>query len=187
MEQFDWKADKAFKEPIYKPSKDTTKANIIKKVKIIDGPANTYVKVHKGKGFADNGAMIRVDVFKHKNKYYSVPVYASWIGRKDLPTQYTPLKDNKHIDESFEFLFSIYPKTLLEFVTKEGLKIIGYYIRMNSSTQGNYNYYLHDSSGNENIKQIGVVTLKSFSKLYVDELGFIHRVGKEKRKPLNVN
>lgn len=206
LEEYNWDAKQAFIEPIYKPSRNPERRNRIKRVKIVERPAVTYVtlKRGKGKGYADNGSIVRVDVFRRKGRYKSVPVYASWVGRHDLPTQYTPLKDNKHIDDTFEFCFSLYPGELVylsDGVSGEYL----YYVTMDSTASGQYNFRTHDGShpksgflkkkgnkdskkkeGGDKVKNLrkGITKLKVFEKKYIDVLGFIHDVKKMKRMPL---
>lgn len=163
----------------------------IKRIKVVDGPSVTYViiKRDKRKGYAYNGSMVRVDIFRKNGKYYLVPVYTSWVGRADLHTQYTPLKNNKHVDDTFEFCFSLYPRELVYLSDGEYDEYV-YYVSMNSSTSGYYVFVTHDLGRyaknkflNNDIRRIGyifksITTLNYMQKKYVDVLGFIRDIKK---------
>lgn len=150
----------------------------IKRIKVVDGPSVTYViiKRDKRKGYADNGSIVRVDIFRKNGKYYSVPVYANWTGRTDLPTQYTPLKNNKHIDDTFEFCFSLYPRELVYVSDGEYGEYV-YYVNMNSSTAGDYVFVTHDLGTytknkflNNDICRIGYIFKSITTKLYTEKI-----------------
>ncbi len=191
LEECNWDIKKAFEEPIYKPSRNSERKNRIKRIKVVDGPAVTYVtlKRGKGKGYADNRSMVRVDIFRKNGKYYSVPVYASWIERYDLPIQYTPLKNKKHVDDTLEFCFSLYPRELVYLSDGEYSEYV-YYVSMNSSTAGDYVFvtddlgrYTKNKFLNNDIRRVGyilksITTLNYLKKKYVDVLGFIHDIKK---------
>lgn len=73
-------------------------------------------------GLANNGSMLRTDVFVKKNKkgkdeFYLVPIYLSDMG-KELPSKaIVPLKFEDEwlqIDDNFSFKFSLYMDDLVK-------------------------------------------------------------------------
>ena len=183
LEKYNWDKEKAFKEKIYKPLKDGRPGNEIKSVTIVDGPANSFVSVHGGKGFANNGSMVRIDVFTKKGKYYCVPVYLKDLGQKDLPTRYAPFdeENDNHVDESFEFLFSLYPNQLVEIQFNSQDKPALLYYKGFDVSYGGCSFEMHCKRV---LLRYGVRNAKKMEKKFVDVLGFIHSVKKEERKPL---
>ena len=67
LEQFGGDGNKAFKDPFYKPKSDGTPGPEVKKVKIMT-KSSLNVAVNQGKGVADNGSMVRIDVFGVEEK-----------------------------------------------------------------------------------------------------------------------
>lgn len=120
LEQFGGKGKDAFKEPFYKPKSDGSLGPIVKKCKVID-KISLAVPVHGGKGATANanGSMIRVDIFKVKEKnnkhsYYAVPIYVADTVKDKLPNKAIVAK--KNYDEWLEmkkedFVFSLYPNS----------------------------------------------------------------------------
>ena len=64
-------------------------------------------------GIADKEAMLRMDVFRRSGKHYVVPVYVVDVLRSELPSRAVVAHKAEDqwtlIDDSFEFLFSLYP------------------------------------------------------------------------------
>lgn len=179
LEKHDNDAKKAFVEPVYAPRKDGTPSEAqIKTIKIIQ-PQNTGVKVNQG--IADNGGMIRIDIFNRDGKNYIVPVYLSDVIKAELPnramTQGKEEKDWKLIDSGYSFLFSLYPNDLVKITTKKET-IFGYYVSANRATAALQEVLHHDGS-----KKYNGVGLQStiIEKYQVDVLGNISKVEKEKR------
>lgn len=200
LKKFDGKADKAFAEPFYKPKSDGTPGHRVDKVKIYK-KSTLNVPVHKGNGVADNGGMVRVDVFFVKGEgYYLVPIYVADTKKAELPNkaivaykQYEEWKEMK--DENF--IFSLYANDLVLVKHKSGLEFqkvqkdstlpetwfsketLLYYIGTNITTAAigvinNDDTYI--------VKGTGVKTLELLEKYQVDVLGNISKVGKETRQ-----
>lgn len=120
LEQFGGKGKDAFKEPFHKPKSDGSPGPIVKKCKVLD-KINLAVQVHGGKGATSNanGSMIRVDIFRVKEKnnkhsYYAVPIYVADTVKDKLPNKAIVAK--KNYDEWLEmkkedFVFSLYPNS----------------------------------------------------------------------------
>ena len=146
------------------------------------------------KGVADNGKMIRTDVYKVENDgYYLVPIYVSDTVKDELPNIScgTTKKEMKVED----FLFSLYPNDLVKITSKKDIflensdkssdlqKTISskswlVYYKTTDISVGSIGYITHDNAykGRTCVK-----TLLSIEKYTVDVLGEYHKVEKEKR------
>ncbi|RTL11235.1 MAG: type II CRISPR RNA-guided endonuclease Cas9 [Neisseriaceae bacterium] len=172
-------AKKAFAEPLYAPRKDGTPSEAqIKTIKIIQ-PQNTGVKVNQG--IADNGGMVRIDIFNKEGKNYIVPVYLSEVIKAELPNRAIIANkgeaDWEMIDSNFKFIFSLYPNDLVKITTKKET-FFGYYTGTDRAT-GAITILLHD--GSKEIRGIGIKINTLLEKFQVDVLGNITKVEKEKR------
>ena len=126
LEAFGGDGKKAFTEPFYKPKRDGTPGPLVKKVKVYE-KASLSVPTNQGKGVADNGSMVRVDVFYVEDDgYYFVPIYVADTVKTELPNRavvaYKPYEEWKLMKES-DFLFSLYPKDLVFISSRKGIKL----------------------------------------------------------------
>lgn len=139
-------------------------------------------------GLANNGAMLRTDVFVKKNKkgkdeFYLVPIYLSDMGH-ELPNKaIVAHKDEKDwiaLDESYEFKFSLYKDDLVR-LTKKDKVIFGYFKETNRAN-GSISIEAHDRS--ETNCSVGVKIQDKFQKYAVDLLGNVVEVKQETRVSL---
>lgn len=197
-------AEQAFKEPVYKPKKDGSQGPRVYKVKTWK-PTTSNVKV--AGGIADNGSMVRIDVFhikEGKDKgYYFIPIYVADTIKKELPqkavVQGEPMDNWKEMDDK-DFIFSLYPGDLVkvESPKKSGLKLktpdkkrekcekkwFLYYVSAGIST-GTICVTSHDRKYLQ--ESMGIKTLKIIEKYEVDVLGNYHKVRlPEKRQAFNL-
>lgn len=185
-------ANKAFKEPFFKTSRDSKKRTPVCKVKVMDR-VTLGVAVHGGTAIAENETMIRIDVFEKSSKFYYVPVYVSDVVRADLPrrlaTVSEPYDNWRRLDETFDFKFSLYPNDLV-LISKEGASIklgdgrkeplgtrLMYYQKADIANAA-ATFGTHDGSGEI---RIGLQGLKRLEKYVVDYLGGVHPVRQEYR------
>lgn len=175
-------AKKAFKEPLYKPKKDGSQGPRIKKVKILE-KTNVGVFVNDGKGIAQNGGIVRIDIFKKNEKYYIVPIYVADLVKNEFPNKVIknnrPRKEWETIDESYEFMFSLQQNDLVKLKTKNE-EVFGYYRKC----PGNQNAIFIDQHDINNAKlsqKYGITNALVFEKYTVDILGNYYKVKKEKR------
>lgn len=192
---FDGDAKKAFEEPFYKPKADGSQGNLVRKVKTYD-KLTLGVPVNSGKGIAANanGAMVRVDVFCVKGKYYFVPVYISDVVKKKLPTKAVtankPYSQWKEMEDK-DFIFSLYSRDLISFKSKGGKKVscmdgtskivneeVVYYYGANIAT-ASFNGKAHN--GYFEFDSLGIKNLEYLRKHQVDILGNVSEVKKEQR------
>ena len=200
LEEFDGNAEKAFAEPFYKPKRDGTRGPLVKKVKIYE---KKTITVPVGGGNADNGSMIRVDVFYIEDEgYYYVPIYTADVVKGKLPNkavvQGKTFEDWKEMDDK-DFLFSMYPNELLYIEHRKGIKLKTkkgssrqeqivrkadfYYFKGLNIASGNLFIITHDHSYEQ--PSLGGKTLSCLKKYTIDALGNYSEVLlPEKRKPL---
>ena len=200
LEEFDGNAKEAFAKPFYKPKRDGTRGPLVKKVKLYE---KKTITVPVNGGNADNGSMIRVDVFYMEDEgYYYVPIYITDVIKGKLPNkavvQGKTFEDWKEMDDR-DFLFSMYPNDLIYVERKEVFELTApkgssldptisktkgfFYYRSFDSNTGSFKIYTHDSSYSK--KSLGGKTLSCLKKYTVDVLGNYSEVSlPEKRKPL---
>ena len=143
-------------------------------------------------GLANNGNMLRTDVFvkknkKGKDKFYLVPVYLSDMG-KDLPNKaivaHKAEEQWPELDETYQFKFSLYMDDLVK-VQKGNVVVLGYY-KGTDRDGGSFKLRKHDEPSNTKDIKIGAKTQDSIKKYQVDPLGRIAEVKKETRQPLTM-
>lgn len=150
-----------------------------------------------GAKIVSNGAMVRVDIFRHKRsgKFYGVPVYTMDFALGILPNKAVVqgkkngvIKDWLEMDSSYEFIFSLYKDDLL-LVQKRGMQKpeLCYFVNFVSSN-AQINVEKHDNSfstltDNQKLlfsdatqedvsgKSIGIQNLQVFEKYQVSILG----------------
>lgn len=200
LEEFDGNAKEAFAEPFYKPKHDGTRGPLVKKVKIYE---KKTITVPVGGGNADNGSMIRVDVFYVEDEgYYYVPIYITDVIKGALPNRAVVAHKShgewKVMDDK-DFLFSMYPNELLYIESRKGIKLntkkgssrqeeiarkagLYYFKGLNISSNA-LSIITHDHSYEQS--SLGGKTLSCLKKYTVDVLGNYSEVSlPEKRKPL---
>lgn len=179
LDQYNDNPKKAFAEPVYKLLKDGSPGPDVKKIQVDDDPASGGVLVNGG--LADNGSMIRIDIFLKDKKYYIVPVYVAQTVYRELPdkaiTAHKPESEWIQMDDTFEFEFSLYPGDLLKIEDKKKT-LFGYYTGCNRAT-GSIDLDAHDRS--TKFVSIGIRNASKITKYCVDPLGYITPVSKEKR------
>ena len=185
--EFGGDAKKAFNKPFYKPKSDGTVGPLVKKVKI-ESKTTMGVEFNNIKAIADNGGMVRIDVFYVENEgYYFVPIYIADTVKNKLPNRaciqgkkYDDWKDMKEED----FIFSLYPNDLIHIVSKNKIKLNGNKNKEKTPIEAKeiYGYYIKAgisvaqitiiSHDNEFIQpSLGIKGLELIEKYQVDVLG----------------
>jgi len=165
------------------------KGDPIAKVRLI---TTKKVDVLVRNGVAERGEMVRVDVFRKKNKrdaweYYLVPIYPhqvfdpeDWPGPPNAAIQaYKAEADWPDMSKGHEFLWSICPFSFVEVEKPDGTFINGYF-RGADRTTGAISLSPHYTR-DETIRGIGAKTLRSMNKISVDRLGNRTEILREKR------
>jgi CRISPR-associated endonuclease Csn1 len=143
-------------------------------------------------GVAERGAMVRVDVFRRKNRreiwqYFLVPIYPHQVfDAEDWPAPpnrtIQASTDEGHwpeIDGTYEFMWSLYPLSYIEVTKPNGEVIEGYARGVSRSTGALTISPVHTLQ--EERPGIGARTLLSFRKFNIDRLGRGGEVLREKR------
>ena len=191
LEAFGGDGKKAFDDkqpPLRKPSKDPEKAPIIRSVKLL---VTQKSGIPIRGGIANNGAMLRADIFAKGGRFHAVPVYAADAAKAELPNRAVVAYKHEEqwplMDESYQFLFSLHPNDWIE-VRLKGETKEGYFSGLDRAT-GAISLWLHDR--NQSIgkdgqwRGIGIKTALAVEKYHVDLLGNLHRVHKEDQQPIN--
>lgn len=165
------------------------KGDVIRKVRVAN---KDKVAVEVRDGTADRGNMARVDVFTKANKrgkreFYLVPIYPHEVAdRKRFPAPPDKaVADAKSksgwvpIDESHEFLYCLYPNTLVELITPDGEIIRGYFKGLDRNTGA---IRLAPPENPRALRTgIGTRRLSELRKLNIDRLGSVTIVQREVR------
>ena len=110
---------KAFKDPLYRPSKDMNNAPLVRSVRLVD-TQKSGLPVRGG--IAANGSMLRVDIFTKAGKFYAVPLYVADAVKAELPNKASvAAKDESEwtiMDDSYQFLFSLNPNDWVRVIQK---------------------------------------------------------------------
>lgn len=167
--------------PFRKPTVDGSPGPIVRTVKL-GKTQNTGLPVRDG--IADNGSMVRVDVFQKHGRFFLVPVYVADVMRGQLPDRAIlanmPESAWPVMDETYRFLFSLYPFDLVRVKTKKE-EYFGYYRMTDRSTGA---IVLTRPNCSQEDDKTGVKLATGFEKYVVDVLGEYHLVKKEVRRGL---
>ncbi|MBM7649469.1 CRISPR-associated endonuclease Csn1 [Bacillus ectoiniformans] len=110
----------AFTEPLYKPSYSGN-GNQIKRVKVYSDK-KSFVREVNG-GVAQNGDLVRIDIFKKEEKYHMIPIYVLDTSLPELPNKLVTSGKGydkwRELDNTYCFQFSLYPYDLVRVVKGE--------------------------------------------------------------------
>lgn len=171
-----------------KPTNDGSPGPIIRSVKINSGKMSG---IQIRNGLAAQDSLVRVDVFTKADKFYLVPLYVADTAKSEMPNR--TADGEIVINDSFRFLFSLYPNDLTKVTLKKKGSIFGYF-RGYGGPPNPYNITLlvHDRNKNGHerandkgeIPSIGIKTALSIEKFHVDVLGNIYPARQEQRRDL---
>ena len=194
LENHGGKGSEAFKKEFHKPKADGTPGPVVKKV-WIQSKQTSGVLLNGGKAIANNGDMVRIDVFRHDGKYYFVPIYVADTVKTVLPiraaTQRKSIDNWRMMDEA-DYAFSLYPNDLIHIIDNKGItvtetttnskykvqEIFGYFSGADIST-ASIQFNSHDKA--LSARGVGIQNITRLEKCQVDVLGNISFVKKEKR------
>ena len=200
LNKFGNKPEKAFGDPsnpVYKPTKNGGRGNIVRSIKVYDTQnSKSGFLINKGKAFVNNGDTIRLDVFKRKNykgefEYYFSPIYAHLLNAKKveiLPTpngrsvaekaDFNKIRDEKGKifateENGFVKQFSLYPNDYVRIYA--GNKIVeGYYVGYDIDS-GRISLIGHDKADKKNTDRISGGTITSIERYDISVLGDNYR------------
>ncbi|HDR7606685.1 TPA: type II CRISPR RNA-guided endonuclease Cas9 [Bacillus mycoides] len=172
---------KAFETPLYKPSKKG-KGNLIKKIKV-EVQTKSFVREVNG-GVAQNGDLVRVDLFEKDNRYYMVPIYVMDTVHSELPNKaVTSSKGYEQwltIDNSFTFKFSLYPYDLVRLV--KGDEDCFLYFSTLDINSDRLNFKDVNKPSKQAEYRYSLKTIENLEKYEVGVLGDLRLVRQETRK-----
>lgn len=191
LKQFGGDGAKAFVEPFYKPKKDGTPGPRVDKVKIAK---KASLSVSTGRGVADNGNMVRIDVFHVPDDgYYFVPIYVADTKKAALPSKAVvahKLPEAWKQMKPEHFLFSLFKGDLIQLENRKGISLlltkeaIGektiqvkfglFYFCGADISNGSIEIETHDRRYGK--KSLGLKTLTAIEKYQVDVLGNVNKV-----------
>lgn len=193
LEDNDNDPKKAFEEPVYKPTKDGSRGNIVRSVKVYDTQnSKTGFYINNGKAFVNNGSTIKLNVYKRKNpagvdEYYFAPVYAHMVNSDKFEILPTPNGRSAKEKESFDKIresdgriyatekngfikqFSVYPNDYLRIYMKNKI-VEGYYVKYDIST-GSMSLVNHNESGKDNLLHASAKAATTIERMDTSILG----------------
>ena len=165
------------------------KGDAISKVRL---KTNKKVDVLIRDGATDRGDMVRVDVFRERDrkggwKYFLVPIYPHQVAdAKCWPTPpnkavkaHKPESDWTTMTATHEFLWSLYSRSYVVLETAGGVSLDGYFAGLDRDG-GQISIASHRSKTLVH-GRIGTKTLKAFEKYAVDRLGRRFLIERETR------
>ena len=169
-----------------KPTNDGTTGAIVRSVTLEIGKLSG---IPIRGGIAKNDTMLRVDVFTKAGKFHLIPVYVHHrvAGLPNMAiAAHKDEQDWTLIDDTFPFLFSLYPNDLLR-INQRNASFLGYYAGCDRAS-GNVNLWAHDRNqavGKDGLMRgIGIKTAESVVKFDVDVMGNIFPAKPETRHGL---
>lgn len=183
---------KAFAQPFHKPKKDGTEGPLVNSVKVEE---KTGANVETCGGIAENGGMVRIDVYQVPDDgYYFIPVYTADLVKPNLPqkacvagksyAEWKPMQEE-------HFLFSLYAGDLIKVTAKKPINLklknkdahgqpelvrnewLVYYVGADRAA-GAITITTHDRKYVRT--GLGIKRLLSIEKYEVDPLGNYHKV-----------
>lgn len=128
-------------------------------------------------GLAENGEVKRVDIFKKDDKYHFVFLYPSDFLKEHLPNKSIR---NIEIDDSFEFIFSLFKDEFIEIKQKNKESFQGYFKFIESD--GRFNILPHfQSELDKKNNRFSTGSLEYIKKYQIDPLGNKNEIKKEQR------
>lgn len=215
-----------YDEKVYKDFIDNKKLKELEKLKqdkpkefleFIEIAMNRAIKLGKvrqiGSKIADNGTMVRVDIFRHKSngKFYGVPIYTMDFALGILPNKAVVggkdksgvIKDWLKMDSQYEFCFSLFKDDLILVQKKEMSKAeLCYFVSFGIATasisvEKHDNHFatltenqklLFSNATPKEVKglSIGIQNLKVFEKWHVSPLGEVSKAEFKEREPITL-
>lgn len=200
LEKNDGSGEKAFPDGVFTYTQENGQNHTVRKVKVVQ-KSTLQAVLNDGKAMADNGSMVRIDVFRTPKKYLLVPVYVKDTVTKELPNRACvankSYEDWHVLSNEDQFLFSLYQNDVIHIQHKSGISLkyngenngpekitdfIGYYSSMNINTSS---ISIGASDNSYTAESIGVASLPIFEKMQVDYLGNLSKVKEKNRQSFN--
>lgn len=189
---------KAFAEPVYMPKKDGTQGPQVKGFRIYE---DSIALVPVQNGVANNGDMVRIDIFKSPEGFVISPLYVMDVLNKQLPQVYVDKSKERPLNPEWKFQCTLQKNDYVELINtnkkaKERSITKGFYLGFDRS---NGSIKIQDvieekhklKTGEVSIaylkdKRLGIKTLDDIRKYYITLLGEKHLMRQKERTPLNL-
>jgi CRISPR-associated endonuclease Csn1 len=186
LNEFEGNAEKAFKNPFYKPTRNGKLGPLVRSITIESNRVEKSL-IPVRKGLAARGDMVRLDVYHADNKFFLVPIYVSDVASGVLPISAISSKPYEKWPKMNpeNFLFSLQKNDYVVCTSKNKEVLEGYY-RSCDRDSGRIEFRMHwkvYANGEKN-ERVGTLNLSDFEKYSVDPLGNKARVSKESLRPL---
>lgn len=176
--------EKAFKESVKKGNSENSP--LVKSVKVYKDGYNSYIELNNGKTSAENGDMVRVDIYeknaekgkyKGRKQYYARLWYAYHVKSGKEPTKLcTALKPESEwltLDNSFNFKTSLFKNDLL--YIKDDAKNKELLCYFNGFHRGTNNLEVTTHDNSVKIPSVAILNLDTLEKFQVDILGSYYK------------
>lgn len=100
---------KAFPDGVFTYTQENGQTHTVRKVKVVQ-KSTLQAVLNDGKAMADNGSMVRIDVFRTPKKYVFVPVYVKDTVAKELPNRACVAHKNYEIRIKFQKKITSYSR-----------------------------------------------------------------------------
>ena len=179
-------------EPLRMPTNDGRPGPIVRAIRLYTDALSGIIV--RG-GFAENDSIVRLDIYRRREaddkiRHYVVPVYAADIAAGWIPNRAAaigkPESEWPVIDDSYEFLFSLYPGDCFRVYQNESdageILYMTSFDRNNVRITGNFlDRSNRIEDGRIAPKRVSVTTALKIEKLHVDLLGRVFVVRREPR------
>ena len=197
MEKNGGSGEKAFPDGVFTYTQENGQTHTVRKVKVVQ-KSTLQAVLNDGKAMADNGSMVRIDVFRTPKKYVFVPVYVKDTVAKELPKRASvplrPYEEWYTISDEDQFLFSLYQNDVIHISHNKGITLkyngensgpekitdfIGYYVGTNIFTSS---LSIRASDSSYSAEGVGLASLPLIEKMQVDYLGNLSKVRERNRQ-----
>ena len=197
MEQNGGSGEKAFPDGVLTYTQENGQTHTVRKVKVVQ-KSTLQAVLNDGKAMADNGSMVRIDVFRTPKKYVFVPVCVKDTVAKKLPNKASvplrPYDEWYRITDEDQFLFSLYQNDVIHISHNKGITLkyngensgpekitdfIGYYVGTNIFTSS---LSIRASDSSYVAEGVGIASLPLIEKMQVDYLGNLSKVHERTRQ-----
>ncbi|MFS1519589.1 type II CRISPR RNA-guided endonuclease Cas9 [Bacillus sp. SCS-151] len=174
-------SNKAFEEVLRKPCNNGV-GNPIRKVKV-EVESKSFVR-EVNDGVAQNGELVRIDLFEKEGKLYMVPIYVMDTSLSEFPNKAVTTGKGYDqwitIDETYDFKFSLHPYDLIR-VKKAEEDQFFYFITLDINSDRINLKDINKPSKSSEIR-FSIKSLDLLEKYEVGILGDIKMVKQEKRQ-----
>ena len=197
LEKYDGDGQKAFPGGSFSYQQENGQIHTVRKVKVVQ-KSTLQAVLNNGNAMADNGSMVRIDVYKTPEKHVFIPIYVKDTVSDVLPIKYCERGKSyrgwPELNNEDHFLFSLYKNDVIYLIQKNGIPLtyngenkgveriaefVGYYNKADIST-ATIEILAHD--GSYSTRGVGLTNIQLIEKMQVDYLGNLSKVNEKSRQ-----